>query len=183
MKKSIVFIIIGILAVSSVFSADSDNFDIVVTCSYLDISLMQSWDHGTPYGTWNLGILAPGAAPVAMTTAEHIWVSNGSNTPLDFSAYVESPVPAPCGFGTPTAWTPGVTADTDQFRLELGVGAPDAEPLSYTDITATTAPGNEYLSGADAGVSHDLYTRFTVPTATTDGCEHTLTVTVTISVH
>ncbi|MFP4459128.1 MAG: hypothetical protein ACLFSQ_06045 [Candidatus Zixiibacteriota bacterium] len=180
-KLSLIFIVM--ILVSGLFAADTDNFDIVVTCSYLDVSLMQSSDHGTSFDTWNLGVLAPGAGAEEMTGADHIWVSNGSNTSVDFSAYVDSPAPSSCGYGTATAWTPSPSAGTDQFHLELGIGTASETPTSYTTITSLSAPGETYLTDAGAGIDHELYARFTVPTATSDGCEHTLNVSVMVSVH
>jgi hypothetical protein len=183
MKRVTLLLMLGILLSSLAFAANTDNFDIVVTCSYLDVSLRQSGDHGTDYTQWNLGTMAPGAAAEEMSTASHIWVENGSNTTVDFSAFVESPTPAPCGYGTATAWTPGATAGTDQFVLDLGVGTDSATPSSYTNITATTLPGDDYLTSASAGTGHDLYASLQVPSSTTDGCQHTLTVTIEIAVH
>ncbi len=172
-----------ILLISAALAADTDQFDIVVQCQYLDISLKEASSHSTDFTTWDMGYVAAGGPAETMAVGSHIWVQNGCNMDIDLAAMVDSPEPPPCPYGTPTAWTAGAAPGSDQFQLDLGVGTPSAQPGSYTNITATTAPGDTYLTGAAAGVSHDLYARMTVPTDVSDGCQHTLTVYVIASPH
>jgi hypothetical protein len=181
MGRFIAFISV-FLVLAVAFSATSDNFQITVSCQFMDVTLRQSASHVTDYTTWALGVKAAGAGPDTMPVANHIWVENKSNLPVDFSAFVESPLPS-CSYGTPTAWTPGVIPGVDVFQLDLGVGTAASYPASFTNILATTAPGNTYLTAAPAGESHDLYGRFRVPSSSSDGCGHTLTVTIVISAH
>lgn len=177
-----VILAVFLVAAAGLFAATSDAFQITVTCQYMDLVLRQSASHTSDYTTWALGTKAAGAASDTMSIANHIWVENRSNLTTDFSAFVTSPAPS-CSYGTPTAWTPGATTGTDVFQLDLGVGTAGAYPSSFTNIASTVTPGNMYLSTVAAGTSHDLYARFRVPSASSDGCGHTMTVNVVIAAH
>ena len=180
MGNRILFIL---LIVVVIFAADTDNFDIIVQCQYLDISLKQSASHTTDFTEWDLGFKAAGDAAEIMPIPGHIWVGNGCNINIDFSAYVSSPVPDACPYGTETAWMAGLLAAENTFDLDFGVGTSSAQPSIFSHISAETAPGDTYATDIPAGTAHDLFARFRVPTSVSDGCEHSLTVTVVATPH
>lgn len=177
---------LGVLAVllllcSVVYAADNDAFTITVQVQYMDVTLRNADETGD-YTTWPLGLRAEGEVITQTTgsSGDHIFVDNNCNCEVDFSAYQATTTPAPCGYGTPTLWTAGTTAGADIFKLELGKGTQDAEPATadWQTITASSSPGDVYLSDVPAGEDHHLYTRFTVPTSVSDGCVHQIDVTV-----
>ena len=175
MRGFFLTILIGLLVFSAI-AADTDQFDIVVQCHFLDISLKESASHTTDFTEWDMGMVAAGSGIDIMPVPDHIWVDNGYNVNINVSAYLSSPTPSACGYGTATPWTPGSSAGADQFMLDLGIGDASTQPSVWTNITSTSTPGDIYETVIPAGDDHDLYARFQVPTTVSDGCPHTITV-------
>ncbi len=177
MKSAVILSLFAILAVSAAFAQVTDDFNITVTCNYIQFQLKEA-DNVANYITWPIGNVNEGET-VEMTTGsggDHVYVNNESNLALDFNAYSESPTPTACGYGTETAWGPAAAAGLDAYLLELGKGEEATVPVAYTTITATTIGGaNNYYTTA-AGESYHLYTQLTTPTTSTDGCQHDITV-------
>lgn len=175
MKKFLLTMLLFML-VCGVWAVE-DSFTITVAVEWLEINLLVA-DSSTNYTNWDLGTVAPGATNT-MTTGTggtHVLVDNFSNVSVDFSAYSTTVAPGACGYGTPVAWTPGSAAGADIYLLEGDDGTVSTEPTTYTTITATSAPGDQYLAGAPVGENHRFYARFTAPTSVSDGCTHTITV-------
>lgn len=177
MREKLIIVATLAMLMAVCFSADTDNFTITVTVNFIDFDLRNA-PNTADYTNWPLGNVNPGSV-TEMTTGtggSHIYVRNMSNIALDFKAYSITAAPSACGFGTPTAWTPGASAGTNIYKLEIDKGELGAVPAVYTTITGTTlGSANEFHTTA-AGESYRLYTKFTAPTVASDGCQHTITV-------
>ena len=177
MKKLILIALIATLCGGALIAQSSDDFTITVTVNYIDFSLRDAAD-AAPYPGWDLGNVNAGAT-VEMTTSatgDHIYVDNQSNVALDFAAYSTSAAPAACGYGTATAWSPGTSAGTDQYLLEMANGGVDTAPGTYTTIDGTAVGSADDFYSAIAGEGFHLYTQLGIPTVATDGCSHDIVV-------
>ena len=185
MKKLCAIAVMVVLA-GALWAQASDNFHITVTVSVLGVSLYQD-DGSTPYGTWDLGMMASGAT-AEMTYDDpdndgdnHIEAVNTGNTAENLVVYSEEPSPpSACGCGTPTAWTPGATAGADTYLLECGEGSESSLPGSYVTCDGTDlGSADQVVSSLASGNTAHLFFKFTTPTSVSDGCQHDITVTVT----
>ncbi len=174
--------LIGLFAIfvaMGLFAQTTDDFTISVTVNFIDFQLMTA-DSSSAYTNWAIGNINAGGT-AEMTTGgggDHIYVDNNSNVALDFSAYSTSAAPGGCGFGTPTAWLPDVTAGVDTYLLEIDKGESGAVPPSYTTIDGVDIGSSDLFYTSSAGESYHLYTQFTAPTSASDGCEHSITVNI-----
>jgi hypothetical protein len=179
MKRAMLIGLFAILVATASFAQVTDDFTITVTVNFIEFQLMTA-DSSGAYPGWAVGNMNEGET-VVMTTGgggDHIYVKNLSNVPLDFSAYSNSPAPAGCGYGTPTAWNPGAAAGTDIYLLELGKGAAGVVPATYTIIDGTNIVSSDLYYTTIAGESYHMYSRFTTPISASDGCPHNITVTI-----
>ena len=173
-------ILLLLMFATFLFAADNDYFTITVTVQFLDVSLMQSASHSADYTNWAIGAVAAGATST-QTTGDHIWVNNNSNIVVSFNAWSYDTTTLSCAYGTPTNWTPAAAPGTNQYQLELGKGGASALPSSWSTIIATTNPGNTYYTASASDEDHDLYARFTTPSASSDGCQHKITVEILVT--
>lgn len=171
------YLVLGLVLVGfALAQSASDNFNITVTVEYFEIILLKA-DSSTDYSTWALGVMATSDS-ATMTTGSsgtHILVDNNCSGTVDFSIYVNNPAPSPCGIGTPTAWTAGAAPGANTYWLRANDSNISSVPSSWVTITATSAPGDVYLSGVSSG-NHRLYCRFKPPSSVSDGCQHTINV-------
>lgn len=179
MRNFLIIALFATMAVSVLFAQATDDFTITVTVNYIEFELRTADDSGD-YSLWAIGNVNAGETAEMTTGAggDHVYVSNSSNVPLDFSAYSTSPAPASCGFGTATAWTPAVAAGVDMYLLEIDKGEVGTVPPTYTTIDGNSIGTSDLFYSASAGESYHLYTKFTAPTSASDGCEHSITVNI-----
>ena len=177
--KKVLVLVLGALAlwVGLAAAANTDAFTITVTVKWMDVTLKLSEAHGTDYTNWAVGAVDAGVMQTMPSSAiGHIWANNGSNIPINLQASVASVAPGACGFGVPTAWTAAGAAGTDIYKLEVATGTATTPTGTWTTVLA--APTTYTASTVAIAGGQDFFYRLTPPTATTDGCQHTLTVTI-----
>lgn len=167
-----VMVLAGLLFAQSA----TDNFNITVTVEFFEVILWKA-DSTTDYTTWPLGVMAVSDSATMTTgsTGNHVLVDNNCNTTVNFSIYVNNPAPPSCGIGTPTTWTAGAAPGANTYWLRANDSDISNVPATWVTITATSAPGDVYLSGVASG-NHRLYCRFKPPSSVSDGCQHTIQV-------
>lgn len=166
--------ILLIMAAGALFAQASENFSITVTVNFIDFALRDSADL-VDYPGWAVGNMNA-AATATMTRPQQVFVKNQSNVALDFSAYSTSAAPAACGIGTSTAWTPGAAGGADIYRLELGIGTAGALPVTWNTFDGGSVGTADALYSAAADEDFRFYSRLTVPTTVSDGCQHEIVV-------
>jgi len=175
MKKLLVAIVFLTIA-TGVFAQVTRNFTITVSVQYIDIQLRTA-DSTAAYANWNIGSVAAASTQTQTTTTAgtHVFVVNNSNAALNFSAYVANST-TDLGYGTVMNWAAGAAAAANVYKLDLGKGSVGSVPTAWQTITATAAPGNTYLTAEPAGTDHRLYARLGIPTSSSDGNQHNITV-------
>ncbi|MBN2541940.1 hypothetical protein JXI42_03660 [bacterium] len=180
MKRYLLLSMMFLLFVAGAAFSVEDNFHITVTVDFLEIEL-DSANCVDAYGTWKLGQHAAGYTD-SMTTGgagNHICVINGNNCTTDFSAYVSSANPGPCGYGSNTAWTAGGSVGADTYKLDLGHDDDGADyPGTWYNITSGSTPGNDFYTDVAAGTDFHLFARLSLPNPVSDGCQHDIQVTI-----
>jgi len=163
----------------------TDVFHITVTVNQLGVTLYQD-DGATAYGTWALGNM-PAGATAGMSfdnpdvgSDDHVEAFNSGNCNADLFVYSTEPsAPGACGFGTPTAWAPGLAAGADIYMLECGEGDEATLPGSYIVCDGVNlGAADQVAAGLPSAATSDLFFNFTTPTSVSDGCGHDVTVTV-----
>ena len=155
-------------------AADTDTFNITVTCHFLSITL-KTYDGSADYTSWDVGSKGTNTL-AAMTPAQGIMVSNECNVATNLSAYVS---------GGTTTWSPGMSAGTNIYKLELEDFDTAQDPITFTGnivtITETSADGDDIKTNLTDNDDEWVYGRFTTPTDDeSDGAAQQITVTLKV---
>jgi hypothetical protein len=174
MKKFVSLLLIfaltlgGFVGFNRAEAAETDTFNITITCQYIEITLKQT-DESTSYDTWAIGTVAT-SSDNEMAAGDGIYVDRGTTSiNIDLQGKVTTDA---------TDWSIGGSAGADTYALK-GEGTIGSGAVDFSSATALDASEYKDIHDAtDVSANHWLYFELLAPTSTTTGSEQTITVTI-----